>query len=70
MFDDKYKGLTLDDAAAKAGGYVDFRPGGERIPSYDFHTAIKYCRENGIEKADLTEEQWDMFEITPSLQKT
>jgi hypothetical protein len=69
MFDDKYKGLTLDDAAAKAGGYVDFRPGGKRIPSYDFHAAIKYCRENGIEKSDLTEEQWDMFEIASSFQK-
>jgi hypothetical protein len=69
MFDDKYNGLTLDDAAAKARSYVDFRPGGKCIPSYDFHAAINYCRENGIEKSDLTEEQWDMFEIAPSLQK-
>ena len=27
MFDDRYKGSTLDEAAEKAGGYVDFTPG-------------------------------------------
>jgi hypothetical protein len=69
MFDDRYNGLTLDDAAAQAGGYVDFRPGKNRIPDYDFHAAIIYCKEKGIEKSDMTAEEWDMFEIRPSLQE-
>jgi len=66
MFDDKYNGLSLDDAAAKAGGYVDYRPGKKRV-DYDFYAVINYCQDKGIEKSDLTKEEWDMFEISPFL---
>jgi len=67
MLNDSYNGLTLDDAAGKAGGYVDYRQGGKRIVNYDFNAAISYCRKKGIEKADLTEDEWDMFEISTPL---
>jgi len=70
MFDDRYNGLTLDDAAAKAGGYVDFRPNENRIVDYDFHAVINYCKKKGIEKSELTPEEWDMFEIRSALQET
>jgi len=67
MFDDKYNGLTLDDAAAKAGGYVDYRPGKKFILDYDYHAANKYCLDIGINKADLTDDEWKMFELDPPL---
>jgi hypothetical protein len=67
MLDDKYNGISLDDAAAQAGGYVDYYPGKKVIMDYDYRAAGKYCREKGIEKSDMTEEEWKMFRFDPPL---
>ena len=42
MFDDRYNGLTLDEAAAKAGGYVDYVPGRSLILDYDYRAMSDY----------------------------
>ena len=55
MFDDKYKGLTLDEAAEKAGGYVDYSPGRPLIIEADYRAMSKYCTEKGIKPIDLTD---------------
>ena len=67
MFDDRYNGLKLDEAAEKAGGYVDYYPGKKFVLDYDYNAATIYCREKGIKKSDLTMEEWDMFELNPPL---
>ena len=67
MFDDRYNGVTLDEAAAEAGGYVNYYPGKKFVMDYDYHAATIYCREKGIRKTDLTEEEWSMFELNPPL---
>ena len=61
MFNDRYKGLTLDEAAEKAGGYVDYVPGRPLIMEADYHAISNYCREKGIRPADLSEEEYKMF---------
>lgn len=68
MFEEKrINGLTLDEAAAKAGGYVDYYPGKKFIMDYDYRAASDYCREKGISKADMSEEEWKLFEFDPPL---
>jgi len=67
MFNDEYNGLTLDDAAAKAGGYVDYYPGKTFTLEYDFAAISRYCRKKGIKKSDMTKEEWKMFEFNPPL---
>jgi hypothetical protein len=65
MFDDRYKGLTLDDAAAKAGGYVASHPDKKFILDYDYHAISNYCREKGIKRESLTEMELKQFEFDP-----
>ena len=67
MFDDKYKSLTLDEAAAKAGGYVDYVPGKPLIMDYDYCAMSDYCRAKGIKPLDLAEAERKMFEFDPPL---
>ena len=65
MFDDKYNGITLDEAASVAGGYVAYSPGKKLIMDYDFRELSKYCRERNIEPIDLPEDELRMFAIDP-----
>jgi len=44
MLDDKYNGLTLDEAAQQAGGYVSYTPGKKLAMDYDYRELSKYCR--------------------------
>ena len=67
MFDDNYKGLTLDEAAAEAGGYVVYTPGKKLVMDYDYRELSKQCREKGVEPIDLTEDKLKVFEINPPL---
>ena len=67
MFNDEYNGMSLDDAAAKAGGYVHYYPGKTFTLEYDFAAISRYCRKNGKKKADMTEDEWKMFEFDPPL---
>ena len=67
MFDDKYKGLTLDEAAAKAGGYVDYSPGRPLTIDYDYRAMSDYCRAKGIKPLDLPEDERKQFEYDPPL---
>ena len=61
MFDDKYNGLTLDEAAEKYGGYVDYVPGRPLVMEADYHAMSNYCREKGIKPMDLTEDEYKQF---------
>ena len=67
MFNDKVNGLSFDDAAAKAGGYVDYYPGKKFVLDYDYAAISRYCRKKGIKKADLTAEEREMFKFDPPL---
>jgi len=67
MFDDKYNGLTLDEAAEKAGGYVSYTPGKKLIVDYDYRELSNYCRKKGVEPIDLPEEELEVFKIDPPL---
>jgi hypothetical protein len=67
MFDDKYNGRTLDDAAAEAGGYVDYVPGRPLIMDCDYRAMSNYCRKKGIQPIDLPEEERKMFAFNPPL---
>jgi len=67
MFDDKFNGLTLDDAAQKAGGYVSYTPGKKLIMDYDYRELSNYCRKKGVEPIDLPEEELNRFKIDPPL---
>jgi len=63
MFNDVYNGLTLDEAAEKAGGYVEYYPGKKTIVEHDYRAAIDYCREKGIKTNEMTDEEWEMFKL-------
>ncbi|MCL2086915.1 MAG: hypothetical protein FWH05_04890 [Oscillospiraceae bacterium] len=67
MFDDRYNGLTLDEAAEKAGGYVSYYPGKKIVQEYDYRAMSRYCRERGIKPMDLPEEEREQFEFDPPL---
>ena len=67
MFDDKYNGITLDEAAANAGGYVDYNPGSPVILDYDYRAMSDYCRKKGIKPIDLSENERMQFEYNPPL---
>jgi len=67
MFDDKYNGVTLDEAAYKAGGYVAYFPGKKLILNYDLRELSRYCRDKGVEPIDLSEDELKMFEVDPPL---
>ena len=59
MLNDRYNGLTLDEAAEKADGYVAY-PGGN-VMEADYHAMSEYCRKKGIKPIELTEEEYAMF---------
>jgi len=61
MSNERYKGLTLDEAAERAGGYVDYNPGRPLVIDADYRAMSKYCKEKGIKPMDLTEEEYGMF---------
>jgi len=61
MSDKMYRGLTLDEAAEKAGGYVDYNPSRPLVIDADYRAMSKYCIEKGIKPMDLTEEEYKMF---------
>ena len=67
MLDDKYNGLTLDEAAQKAGGYVSYTPGKKLIMDYDYRELSNYCHNKGVEPIDLPKNELDMFKIDPPL---
>jgi len=67
MLDDKYNGLTLDEAAQKAGGYVSYTPGKKLIMEYDYRELSKHCQKKGVEPMDLPEKELEMFKIDPPL---
>jgi hypothetical protein len=67
MFDDKYNGMTLDEAASKAGGYVAYTPGKKLIVEYNLRELSMYCREKGVEPIDLSEDELNVFRIVPPL---
>ena len=67
-FNDTYNGKTLDDAAAEAGGYVDWYPGKKTILEHDLFKMRKYAQEKGVSREDLTEEEKEMFKFdTPRI---
>jgi carbamoylphosphate synthase small subunit len=57
---------ALDEAAERAGGYLA-KPKRPLIIEYDYRAMTKYCREKGIAKADLTEEELKLFEYAEPL---
>jgi hypothetical protein len=61
MFDDRHNGLTLDEAAEKAGGYVDYNPNRPLVVDADYRAMSRYCMEKGIKPMDLTEEEYKTF---------
>jgi len=61
MFDDRHNGLTLDEAAEKAGGYVDYNPNRPLVVDTDYRAMSRYCIEKGIKPRDLTEEEYKTF---------
>jgi len=67
MFDDTYKGMTLDDAAAKAGGYVAYTRGKKLVMEYNFRELGKHCRERGVEPLNLPVDELAKFKIDPPL---
>jgi len=67
MFNDKYEGITLDEAAVVAGGYVAYKPGKKFVLDYDLRELSKHCREKGVEPIDLPEDELKQFEINPPL---
>ena len=67
MFEDKYNGLTLDEAAKKAGGYVDYVPGRSLVIDYDYRAMSDYCRAKGVKPLDLSEGERKLFEFVPPL---
>jgi hypothetical protein len=50
----------LDEAAARAGGYLAW-PNRPLIIEADYRAMSNYCRERGIKPTDLTEEEYAMF---------
>ena len=57
---------ALDEAAVRAGGYLA-KPVRPLIIEYDYRAMTKYCREKGISKMDLTEEELKRFEYAEPL---
>ena len=64
MLDDE---LSLDDLAAKYGGYVSYTPGKPLIIDYDYRAMSDYCRAKGVKPLDLPEEERKQFEYDPPL---
>ncbi len=59
---------AIDEEVARTGGsYVDYYPGKRFILEYDYRAMTKYCREKGVSKMDLNEDELKQFEIDPPL---
>jgi len=52
------KFVELDEAAEKAGGYVD--PNAD-VPDYDIRAVDDYCKKRGIDPSTLTDEELKPF---------
>jgi len=63
----KINGLTLDEAAEKAGGYVDYVPGRPLIMDYDYRAMSNYARKKGVPTTGLTADELKMFEFDEPL---
>ena len=63
MWSDKQRKAIeeFEEAAEKAGGYVDYVPGRPVIFEADYRAMFEYCKEKGIKSVDLTEEEYAMF---------
>jgi len=59
MLNERYNGLTLDEAAEKAGGYVTYP--NDSFMDADYRAMSNYCRQKGIRPIDITEEEYLMF---------
>jgi len=59
MFNDRHNGLTLDEVAEKAGGYV-IQPKKSDV-KYDFRAMSEYARKKGVMPKDLTADEEKMF---------
>jgi hypothetical protein len=57
---------AIDEAAVKAGGYLAI-PKRPLVIEYDYRAMTKYCREKGISKMDLSEEELRLFEYSEPL---
>jgi len=57
---------AIDEAAVLAGGYLA-KPKRPLIIEYDYRAMTKYCREKGVSKMDLTENELKMFEYDEPL---
>ena len=57
---------ALDEAAVRAGGYLA-NPKRPLLIEYDYRAMTKYCREKGIAKTDLTEDELKQFEYAEPL---
>ena len=62
MLNDKYNGLTLDEAAQEAGGYVATPR--RRNMDADYHAMSLYCKKKGIKPKELTDKEYDSFLFT------
>ena len=57
---DKYKGLTLDEAAERAGGYVK-KPTFPTILEYDIRGLTDYCIEHGLDLENPPKKVMEQF---------
>ena len=57
---------AIDAAAVEAGGYLA-KPKRPIIFDYDYRAMTEYCRERGISKMDLSEDELKLFEFDEPL---
>jgi len=57
---------ALDEAALRAGGYLA-KPKRPLVIEYDYRAMTKYCKEKGISKMDLSEDELKIFEYSQPL---
>ena len=57
---------ALDEAAVRAGGYLA-NPKRPLLIEYDYRAMTEYCREKGIAKTDLSDEELKQFEYAEPL---
>jgi hypothetical protein len=57
---------ALDEAAARAGGYLA-QPARPLVIESDYRAMTQYCRQKGVAKIDLTEDELKQFEYAEPL---
>jgi len=57
---------AIDEEAVRAGGYLA-PPKRPLIIEFDYRAMSNYCREKGVSKMDLTEEELKKFEYAEPL---